>query len=88
VSLGVAESVVEESALAWFEELGWSVLHGPDIAPGEPLAERESYSDVILRDRLGIIPICRVKPKRRRCARSCSSIHHRSCSITGRSIKC
>jgi len=50
----LTESTVEESALAWFDELGWSVLHGPDIAAGEPLAERESYSDVILRDRLGI----------------------------------
>jgi type I restriction enzyme R subunit len=48
----IAESVVEESTLAWFEELGWSVLHGPDITPGEPAAERESYSDVILRDLL------------------------------------
>ena len=48
----IVESVVEEAALDWFRDLGWSVLHGPDIAPGEPLAERDSYSDVILRDRL------------------------------------
>jgi len=39
----IAESVVEESTLAWFEELGWSVLHGPDITPGEPAAERGFY---------------------------------------------
>ncbi|NIA10136.1 MAG: HsdR family type I site-specific deoxyribonuclease, partial [Nitrospiraceae bacterium] len=52
MSKEIYESTVEESALAWFEELGWSVLHGPDIAPGEPAAERRSYSDVILRDRL------------------------------------
>lgn len=49
---GIAESHVEETALNWFEELGWSVLHGPDIAPDEPGSERNSYSDVILRDRL------------------------------------
>jgi len=48
----ICESNVEEAALDWFEELGWSVLHGPDIAPDEPASERESYSDVILRDRL------------------------------------
>ncbi len=48
----VTESAIEEAALDWFEELGWSVLHGPDIAPDEPASERESYSDVILRDRL------------------------------------
>jgi type I restriction enzyme R subunit len=49
---GIAESHVEEAALDWFEELGWSILHGPDIAPDEPAAERGSYSDVILRGRL------------------------------------
>ena len=29
------ESVVEEAALAWLESLGYTILHGPDIAPGE-----------------------------------------------------
>jgi len=48
----LAESVVEQAALEWFEELEWSVLHGPDIAPGEPAAERLSYSDIVLRSRL------------------------------------
>src|SRR5215207_1152214 len=46
------ESVVEEATLAWFEELGYETLHGPDIAPDEPNAERTSYGDVILIDRL------------------------------------
>ena len=27
------ESVVEEAALDWFRELGFAVLHGPDIDP-------------------------------------------------------
>jgi len=31
-----AESDVEESALYYFEELGYTILHGPEIAPGEP----------------------------------------------------
>jgi len=48
----VFESDVERAALDWFEELDWTVLHGPDIAPGESAAERDFYSDVILRDRL------------------------------------
>lgn len=30
------ETVVEDAALAWLEELGYAVLHGPDIATGEP----------------------------------------------------
>ena len=34
------ESVVEEAALAWLDGLGYSILHGPDIAPGEADAER------------------------------------------------
>ena len=34
------ESIVEEAALAWLEALGYSVLHGPEIAVGEPGAER------------------------------------------------
>jgi hypothetical protein len=49
---GIAESNVEELALEWVEELGWTVKDGPDIAPDEPAAERESYSHVILRERL------------------------------------
>ena len=46
------ESTVEEAALSWFEELGYAVLHGPDIAPGEPEAEREAFDEVILAERL------------------------------------
>lgn len=44
------ESVVEEAALAWLESLGYAVLHGPDIAAGEPAAERRDYGR--LRDTL------------------------------------
>ena len=29
------ESHVEDAALSWFEELGYSVGHGPHLAPGE-----------------------------------------------------
>ena len=28
------ESVVEDAALEWFAELGYRVIHGPEIAPG------------------------------------------------------
>jgi type I restriction enzyme R subunit len=49
-----AESVVEEAALAWLKGLGYAVLHGPDIAAGEPGAERRDpgYRDVVLERRL------------------------------------
>jgi len=47
-----AESVVEEAALAWLEGLGYTVLHGPEIAPGELYAERADYGQVVLEQRL------------------------------------
>jgi len=37
---GFNESTVEEAALSWFDELGYRIGHGPEIAPGEPAAER------------------------------------------------
>ena len=32
----IAESHIEEAALAWLRELGYSVAGGQDIAPGQP----------------------------------------------------
>ena len=46
------ESVVEDAALGWFGELGYAIAHGPEIAPGEPKAERDSLGDVVLVGRL------------------------------------
>lgn len=46
------ESLVEQAALAWLESLGWAVKHGPEIAPGEPRAERTDYRQVVLEGRL------------------------------------
>ena len=46
------EATVEEAALSWFSELGYGVAHGPDIAPGEAQAERDSLNDVVLVRRL------------------------------------
>jgi len=46
------ESVVEQAALAWLESLGYTVLAGPEIAPGEQRAEREHYGQVVLETRL------------------------------------
>ena len=49
-----AESVVEDAALTWLNALGYTILHGPEIAAGEPGAERTdpNYRDVILEQRL------------------------------------
>jgi type I restriction enzyme R subunit len=46
------ESIVEDAALEWFGELGYAVAHGPEIAPGEPAAERDSFGEVVLTGRL------------------------------------
>ncbi|MBK8232832.1 MAG: hypothetical protein IPK72_20160 [Candidatus Eisenbacteria bacterium] len=49
-----SESVVEDAALAWLEGQGYAVLHGPDIAAGEPFSERSdpNYRDVLMERRL------------------------------------
>src|ERR1051326_7622776 len=47
-----SESVVEEAALSWLGELGYSILAGPNIAPGELLAERDTFNEVGLKKRL------------------------------------
>jgi type I restriction enzyme R subunit len=46
------ESTSERAALEWLEELGYATGFGPDLAPGEPKAERDSFSDVVLVGRL------------------------------------
>jgi type I restriction enzyme R subunit len=52
MNAGFTESVVEEAALSWFGELGYSILSGPAIAPGELLAERDTFNEVVLQKRL------------------------------------
>lgn len=46
------ESVVEDATLSWLESLGWSVKHGPEIAPGELFAERAERGQAVLEKRL------------------------------------
>lgn len=46
------ENTVELAALDYFAELGYNTLLGPDISPGEPNAERDSYEEVFLWGRL------------------------------------
>ncbi|PWU08800.1 MAG: hypothetical protein C5B50_28855 [Verrucomicrobia bacterium] len=46
------EGVVEACALGWFESLGYASLRGGEILPDSPQAERASYSEVVLKDRL------------------------------------
>ena len=48
----VTESDIETAALDWLAGMGYSVLHGADIAPDTPDAERSRYEDVALTGRL------------------------------------
>jgi type I restriction enzyme, R subunit len=48
VPAGFTESEVEQATLDWLEFIGWTIKNGPEIAPGELFAERESYGQVIL----------------------------------------
>ncbi len=48
----IYESDIEAASLNWLAELDYTILHGPDIAPDTPNAERSSYKEVILTRRL------------------------------------
>ena len=58
----IYESDIEEASLNWLTELGYTVLHGPDIAPDTPDAERSTYKEVFLKRRLQDA-VARLNPK-------------------------
>ena len=41
------ESIIEQAALSWLESVGYLVLSGPEIAPGEAMAEREAAQELV-----------------------------------------
>ena len=47
-----SESDVEQAATEYLSDLGWEIAYGPDIAPGTPAAERNTYNQVFLERRL------------------------------------
>ena len=46
------EDTVELAAIEWLRAVGYDYVHGGDIAPEEPAAERTSYNEVLLVGRL------------------------------------
>ena len=58
----IYESDIEAASLDWLAELGYTVLHGPDIAPDTPHVERCTYSEVLLTGRLRDA-VARLNPK-------------------------
>jgi len=47
-----AESVLEDAVLEWLGSIGYSAARGPTLAPGELLAERDDFREVLLVGRL------------------------------------
>ena len=50
--MSLNESHLEEATLDWFRELGYQTIHGPNIAPGESGAERQTLGQTVLEGRL------------------------------------
>ena len=48
----ISESDIELAALEWLGSLGYPVLFGPNLAPGEVAAERDSFDQVVLARRV------------------------------------
>jgi len=48
----ISEASLENTALSCLRELGFGIIHGPEIAPREHAAERESFGEAILQRRL------------------------------------
>jgi type I restriction enzyme R subunit len=58
-AIATEDVLAEQPALAWLcgngadiPGVGWDRVHGPDLAPDAPAAERNLWSDVVLIDRL------------------------------------
>jgi type I restriction enzyme R subunit len=52
VTSGIVESHVEAATLAWLADLGYATVNGLDIGPDGTVAERSSYGDVLLVERV------------------------------------
>lgn len=46
--MAFTEFVVEEAAQAWLATLGYSIVHGSEIAPGELAVERKDSGQAFL----------------------------------------
>ncbi len=57
----ITESHIEEAALAWLAQLGYSVKGGHEIAPDTSTPERSSYDDAVLMGRL-VRSVARLNP--------------------------
>jgi type I restriction enzyme R subunit len=58
----ITEDQLEQLAIQWFEETGWTHLPGSVIAPEGVAAEREDFRAVVLKGRLAEA-VRRLNPK-------------------------
>jgi len=59
--MSLDESQLELAALDWFIQLGFDTAHGPDLSPEGITQERDSFGDILLRQRLQAV-IARLNP--------------------------
>jgi type I restriction enzyme, R subunit len=52
LAANLVESDVELASLDWLQQLGYATIFGPHIAPTEPSAERTSFGETVLPERL------------------------------------
>ena len=57
------ESLVEDAAFVWLESPGYAVEHGPEIAPGEPTALRDTLLPELISGELRVKDAERVVKK-------------------------
>jgi len=50
--MNITEDTLEQQTKLWFDEINYTTVFGPDIAPEAPNEERKDYSEVILVNRL------------------------------------
>jgi len=57
----INEQQLEDLAIGWFQDVGWTYLHGTIIAPDGEHPERQNWKDVILRGRF-LAALQRINP--------------------------
>ena len=57
----INEDQLEQLAIQWFQETGWTYAHGPDISPEGIAQERDDYAAVVLKPRL-VDAVARLNP--------------------------
>lgn len=58
----ITDDQLEQLAIQWFQDTGWSYIHGNVIAPEGDAAERKNFRAVVLKGRLAE-EVRRLNPK-------------------------